>query len=109
MAKYLLIESKGPLDGGGHSFELGEQLRRQQHDVTIYLLQDAVFAARTSMPAGQRLLRDAEKHGLTLLADGVALRERGIGGGHLAKGVRVSDMNELVDLLMERSDKAIWH
>ena len=109
MAKYLLIESKSPLEGGEYSFEVGRQLREQQHDVTVYLLQDAVFAARTSMPAGQRLLRDAEKHGLSLLADGVALRERGIGGGHVAKGVRVSDMNELVDLLMDRSDKAIWH
>ena len=109
MAKYLLIETKGPLDGGDYSFELGRQLREQQHDVTIYLLQDAAFAARTSMPSGQRLLVDAKKHGLSLLADGVALRERGIGGGHVASDVRVSDMNELVDLLMERSDKAIWH
>lgn len=109
MGKYLLIESKSPLEGGGYSFELGRQLREQQHDVTIYLLQDAVFAARTSMPAGQRLLGDAKKHGFTLLADGVALRERGIGSGHVAKDVRVSDMPELVDLLMDRSDKAIWH
>jgi len=109
MAKYLLIETKGPLDGGDYSFELGRQLREQQHDVTIYLLQDAAFAARTSMPAGQRLLVDAKKHGLDLLADGVALRERGIGGGHVANDVRVSDINELVDLLMERSDKVIWH
>ncbi len=109
MPKYVLIESKSPLDGGEYSFELGRQLRAQHHDVTVYLLQDAVFAARTSMPAGQQLLREAEKHGLTLLADGVALRERGIGGGYIAKGVRVSDMNELVDLLMDRSDKAIWH
>ena len=109
MARYLLIESKSPLEGGEYSFEVGRQLREQHHDVTVYLLQDAVFAARASMPAGQRLLRDAEKHGLSLLADGVALRERGIGGGYVAKGVRVSDMNELVDLLMDRSDKAIWH
>jgi len=109
MAKYLLIESKGPLNGGDHSFELGRQLREQQHDVTIYLLQDAVFAARTSMAVGQRLLGDAKKYGLSLVADGVALRERGISGGHVAKDVRVSDMNELVDLLMDRSDKAIWH
>lgn len=109
MAKYLLIESKSPLEGGEYSFELGRQLREQQHDVTVYLVQDAVFAARPSMAAGQRLLRDADKHGFTLLADGVALRERGIGGGRVAKGVRVSDMDELVDLLMERSDKVIWH
>ena len=109
MSRYLLIETKGPLDGGDYSIELGKQLKEQRHDVTIYLLQDAVFAARRTFEAGERLRREAEKHGLTLLADGVSLRQRGVVGDRVARGVRTSDVNELVDLLMERSDKAIWH
>jgi hypothetical protein len=30
-------------------------------------------------------------------------------GDRLAKTVSVAEMDRLVDLLMERSDKAIWH
>jgi sulfur relay protein TusB/DsrH len=109
MPKYLLIETKSPLEGGRYAFDLGKQLRALQHEVTIYLLQDAVFAARNTFAAGAALLQEAEQNGLTVLADPVSLRQRGVVGNHLAKQVRTSDMDELVDLLMERSDKAIWH
>ena len=109
MAKYLLVETKSPLDGGKWAFEMGTQLRDLQHDVTIYLLQDAVFAARRSFAAGEDLLREADRRGLKVLADAVSLRQRGVVGDRVAKTVAVSGMDQLVDLLMERSDKAIWH
>jgi len=109
MPRYLLIETRGPLEGGDWAFELGRQLKERQHDVTIYLLQDAVFTARERFDEGARLRREAEKHGLTLLADRVSLRQRGLVGDRIAADVRPSDMDELVTLLMERSDKAIWH
>ncbi|HET7876581.1 MAG TPA: DsrE family protein [Methylomirabilota bacterium] len=109
MSRYLLIESKGPLDGGQHSFELGSQLRDLQHQVTIYLVQDGVFAARKQFEAGQDLLGQARARNLTVLADEVSLRQRGLNRDRLASEVKVSGMDELTDLLMERSDKAIWH
>ncbi len=109
MAKYLLIETKGPLEGGQHAFELGGQLHELKHDVTVYLLQDAVFAARKGFRDGERLLADARKHGLTVLADEISLRQRGVIRDRVSDQVNVSTMDELVDLLMERSDKAIWH
>jgi sulfur relay (sulfurtransferase) complex TusBCD TusD component (DsrE family) len=109
MGRYLLIETRNPLDGGDFSYDLGRQLTEQRHDVTLYLLQDAVFTARKSFREGERLRRDAEKHGVHVLADRVSLRQRGVIGDRVAREVRVSDMDELVDLLMERTDKAIWH
>lgn len=109
MSRYVLIETKGPLDGGEYAFDLGKQLREQKHDVTIYLLQDAVFAARRKFAAGERLVQDARKNGLTLLADAVSLRQRGIVGDRVASEVKPGEMDTLVELLMERSDKAIWH
>src|SRR5262245_1225053 len=109
MGQYLLIESKSPADGGGYSFEIGSQLKALHHDVTIYLVQDGVFAARKRFDAGERLLADARANRLTVLADEISLRQRGINGERLAEAVRASNMGELVDLLMERSDKAIWH
>ena len=109
MARYLLIETQDPLGGGGYAFDIGRQLCELHHDVTIYLLQDGVFAARRGFAAGEKLVEDAEKQGLRLLADRVSLRQRGLGDGRLAKQVRPSDMDALVDMLMEQSDKVIWH
>ncbi len=109
MAQYLLIESKSPLEGGDYSFELAKQLRPLQHNVTIYLVQDAVFAARRRFEAGEKLIAEAKAQHLTLLADEVSLRQRGITKERLSEAVRVSDPRELTDLIMEKSDKAIWH
>jgi sulfur relay protein TusB/DsrH len=109
VANYLLIESKSPLDGGSHSFELAKQLRQLQHNVTVYLIQDAVFAARKRFAAGENLIAEAKAQNLTLLADEISLRQRGITKERLSEAVRVSNTDELVDLLMEKSDKTIWH
>jgi len=109
MAQYLLVESKGALDGAQYSFDLAQQLRDLKHTVTIYLVQDAVFAARKSFEAGESLIKDAKAKNLTLLADEVSLRQRGLTKDRLSDSVRVSNMKELVDLLMEKSDKVIWH
>ena len=109
MSQYLLIETKGPLDGGDWAFELGRQLRDLDHQVTVYLLQDGVLTARRRFPAAERLLTEAEKSGLRVLADSVSARQRGIVGDRVAKTVTVSDIGDLVETLMERTDKAIWH
>ncbi len=109
MSQYVLIETKSALDGGSYAFDLGRQLRDLQHDVTIYLLQDGVLTARRRFPAGERLIEEARRSRLQVLADEVSARQRGVVGDRIAPGVRVTDMPELVDLLMERADKAIWH
>lgn len=109
MSRYVLIETKSPLNGGVYAFDLGRQLREFQHDVTIYLLQDAVFAARRRFEAGAQLLQDARQAGLRVLVDAVSARQRGIVGERVAPGASLADMDTLVDLLMEQSDKAIWH
>jgi sulfur relay (sulfurtransferase) complex TusBCD TusD component (DsrE family) len=109
MSRYVLIETRAPLEGGQYAFELGRQLRADRHEVTIYLLQDAVFTARRRFQRGEQLVAEARKHDLELLADEVSLRQRGVLGERLSGGVRPSSMGELVDLLMERSDKAVWH
>ena len=109
MSRYLLIETKDPLDGGDYSFELGKQLRKDRHEVSLYLLQDAVLAARRGFRFGESLLTEAKSSGLTVLADEISLRERGVSGERLSREVRTAGMTELVELLMEGSEKAIWH
>jgi sulfur relay protein TusB/DsrH len=88
---------------------LAEQLREAGHEVRLYLIQDGVFAARRKFEAGEKLLGAAKAKDVALLADDVSLRQRGITGPRLADAVRVSTVDELVDLLMEKSDKAVWH
>lgn len=107
--RYLLIETKSPLDGGRYAFDLGMQLRELRHDVTVYLLQDGVFAARRNFKAAEALIAEAERGGLRVVADAVSARQRGVIGDRVAKGVSVSEMGEMVDLLMERAERAIWH
>jgi sulfur relay protein TusB/DsrH len=109
VSRYLLIETKSPVGGGTYAFDLGRQLRELRHDVTIYLLQDGVLAARRSFPAGHELIQDAERSGVEVLVDAVSARQRGLVGERVANGVNVTDMGELVDDLMEHADKAIWH
>jgi predicted peroxiredoxin len=109
VAHYVLVETKSPLEGGRYAFELGKQLRELRHDVTVYLLQDAVFAARKRFDAGEQLLTEARAEGLRVLADEISLRQRGLSQDRLSETVTVSNMDTLVHLLMERSDKAIWH
>lgn len=109
MARYLLVESKNPLAGGDYAFQLGRQLRQLDHDVTIYMVQDAVFTGRRRFDAGEKLVQQARQDGVRLLADEISLRQRGITGQRLSETVHSTGMDELVDLLMERSDKTIWH
>ncbi len=109
MSRYLLVETKGPADGGEYAFELGRQLREAKHDVTIYLLQDAAFTARRTYTAAAALVADAHRNGVNLLADAISLRQRGVVADRVANGVSVAEMKDLVELLMDRSDKAIWH
>ena len=92
MSQYLLIESKSPLDGGDYSFDLASQLRDAGHDVSLYLVQDGVFAARRNFEAGDKLLVTAKSKRVGLLADEVSLRQRGITRERLAEPVRVSKL-----------------
>ena len=46
---------------------------------------------------------------MTSIFSGVVSTYRKMSRFELSDTVRTSGMDELVDLLMERSDKAIWH
>ena len=109
MSRYVLVETKGPADGGEYAFELGRQLRKAQHDVTIYLLQNGVFTARRTYQAGAALVEEAGRNGVKLLVDAISLRQRGVVADRVAHGVSEAEMKDVVELLIDHSDKAIWH
>ena len=112
MAKYLLIESRDPFEYGDWGYYCGvaEGLASAGNDVTLFLIQNAVLMCRSGVagnPLGSCLAHSSGK--ISVRADDFSLRERGIGAGSLASGIRESNVDELVDLLAEDGVKAVWH
>lgn len=108
MAKYLLIESRDPFDSTDlpYLYGLATGLVKDGNEVTLFLVQNGVFAARKSARS-EALCRVAEA-GVHVLADDFALRERGIAASRLVSGVTPSPLDVVIDQLAE-GRKALWH
>lgn len=107
MTRYVFIESRDPFESRDTDFlqETAIAVKERGHDVTVFLVQNGVLAARSS---ASRLGRLAEA-GVRLLADDLSLRERGIRADELASGVLESGIDTLVDAIAAENTKALWH
>jgi hypothetical protein len=47
--------------------------------------------------------------GITVLADDLSLRERGIKAEELAPSIREAGIDALVEALIQKNTKALWH
>jgi predicted peroxiredoxin len=106
MAQYLLFASKSPweTDGAGKAFRLARDLSAAGHEVTLYLVQNGVLAAR----AGAAETGLAEVTGsASVLADDFSLRERAIPADGLRAGVRPAPIDSAVEQIA-RGVRAIW-
>ena len=106
MTEYLLIESRDPFESNDVSYyyELSKGLVEAGNKVTLFLVQNGVFAARPS--AHSAALSALCQSGVTVLADDFSLRERGI--AKLAEGVAASPIDVVVDHLAA-GHKTLWH
>jgi|SRR5437879_1829113 len=108
MSKYVLIQSKSPWESGdvARFYELARELGKAGGDVTFFLVQNGVMAARAGAKdaAFDQLLGE----NVRVLADDFSLRERGIGLEALKQGVKPSPIDEVVDHLAAGA-KALWH
>ena len=107
MTEYVLIESRDPFESRDTEFveQTAITIKERGHRVTVFLLQNGVFAARKTTTPLQRMTHA----GVILLADDFSLRERGIKPTELAQGVEESNINSLVDTITRPNTKAIWH
>ena len=107
MTNYLFIEARDPFASRDTEFleQTATALTLRGHPVTVFLVQNGVFAARKTTAGLQRLTNA----GVILLADDFSLRERGIKAAELAHGVQESGINSLVDTITQPNTKAIWH
>ena len=107
MSRYVFIESRDPFESRDTRFieETAVGVKERGHEVTVFLVQNGVFAARTSA----RRLSGLTDAGVTVLADDVSLSERGIKPDELAPGIQKAGIEALVDAIVQENTKALWH
>ena len=101
MPSYLLIESRDPFSTqavSGH-VELAVALKRSGSDVALYLVQNGVLPCRAG--ADGDALHEDFAAGVEVLADDFSLRERGIAGRDVARGVKPADIDYVVKRLAD--------
>lgn len=106
MADYLLIESRDPFESNdvGYYYDLARGLVEAGDQVTLFLIQNAVLAARPSAQAPK--LQALVRAGIKILADDFALKQRGI--TRLLDGIQIAPIGIVVDHL-EAGHKTLWH
>jgi sulfur transfer complex TusBCD TusB component (DsrH family) len=110
MARYLLIESRDPFESRDvpYYYGLANDLAGQGDEVTLFLVQNGVLAARKAAPDNP--LTEVAAGKVTVLADDYSLRERGIGNDETLEGVAPGDIDQLVQLAMaDGGTKVMWH
>ena len=107
MSRYVFIETRDPFESRDTRFieETAIQVKERGHEVTVFLVQNGVLAARMSA----RPLNRLAEAGVTVIADDLSLRERGIKPDELAPGVREAGIEALVDSIVQENTKALWH
>ena len=106
MAQYLLIESRDPFESNdvGYYYDLAKGLVEGGNEVTLFLAQNGVLAARPS--AKSAALGALARSGVMVLADDFSLKERGI--AKLVEGVVAAPIDVVVDHLAA-GYKTLWH
>jgi hypothetical protein len=108
MTEYLFIESCSPAESGrlAQACALAADLASRGDRVTVYLVQNAVLAARQgAMSGGLDALLGA---GVEVLADDFSLRERGIAADALAARIAPAPLETVIDRLA-RGAKTLWN
>jgi sulfur relay (sulfurtransferase) complex TusBCD TusD component (DsrE family) len=106
MAQYLLIESRDAFESNdvAYYYDLAKGLVESGNQVTLFLAQNGVLAARPS--AQSAALGALAQSGVTVLADDFSLQERGI--AKLAEGVTAASIEVIVDHLAA-GHRTLWH
>ena len=109
MTNYIFIESRDPFESRDTSFveETATALKQRGHEVTVFLVQNGVLAARKN--SRENYLGRLSLEGVTLLADDFSMHERGIPPAELKPGIRPSGIEAVVEILVQENTKAIWH
>jgi len=104
MTSYLLLVTSSPYSPqAARALGLAGALRRLDHPVSAFLLQDAVLAG---LEPGT-LIAPAVAEGVACYALDEDLALRGFTPRKLAPGVEAADYGKLVELMMEQHDRVL--
>jgi len=111
LARYVLIESRDPFEYGDttYMYEMAGDLAARGNNVTLFLIQNGVLCARRGVKNNVLAGLKAKAPSVRVEADDFSLRERGIKTSGLLGGVSVSNVDNLVDHLVEEGAKIVWH
>ena len=111
MAKYVLIESRDPFEYADsvYMYDLAGDLAGKGNDVTLFLVQNGVLTTRRGVKNSPLAGLKQRSPSVNVAADDFSLRERGISQSSIAEGVGVSNVDNLVDLLVQDGTKIVWH
>ncbi len=106
MTSLLLVLSKDPYttETPDLVLDIGLNAREKGNDVTLYLVEDGVTAARKSEFGNK--LTDAQEKGIKIYADDKAMLSRSL-VNKLISGVEIKEIGTLLDFIMD-SDKVAW-
>ncbi len=108
--KFLFVLSRDPDEYRGvrEFATTNAEALAKSNEVHFYLIENGVFAAKKGKPEPMNVVKPLTKNGVKVYAEDVSLKVRGL-VGKTEDGVKVSNMDELVDLLMEKTDRVIWY
>ncbi len=108
MARYLIVDSRDlqEYSSGRYIQNLAEKLKDRGNDVTLFLLENGVLAARKGNEFGKNLT-NLTKRGAKVMAEDVACKARGV--TEMGEGITQANMDQLADLVIEGADKVIWY
>ena len=108
MARYLIVDSRDLTEYTGAKFiqKAAAQLQSAGNEVTLFLIENGVIAARRGSDVGGELTA-LTQGGVRIVVDDVSCSARGI--RQFADGVTSSNIDHLADLIVEGSDKVLWY
>lgn len=108
MKRYLIIGSRDLTEyvNGKYLTLMAETLREKGDEVTLFLIENGVVAARGGSKAG-KVLNSLSDLGARVLAEDVSCRARGI--TCLASGISLSSLDVLADSISEGFDNIVWY
>lgn len=107
MQKYLLIETRDPVEAGDTEWTgaLALALSRKRAEVIVFLTENAVLGARAGADAP--LVHMLDKKNVKIVADQFALHERGVSRHDLAKQIDTADISMIAEC-MANNARVIW-
>lgn len=111
MSRYVLIESRDPFEYGDtrYIYRVAGDLARNGNEVTLFLIQNGVLTVRPGILDNPLAVLIEQNLGVIVFADEFSLRERGIIKTNILDGIHVSNIDSLVDLLVQKDAKLVWH